>query len=143
MDTTASGTEQPPAVGARPGSSTGRLRTERVARLPKAPRFYLTYLSLPHDGSDPALPLGVCLVLQSIGGRDPRRVEVQLPDGTVRGTPRLRRGSMIGIATPAELPAVMDLGTVFVDWTSRDGERRTAWLRVPPVPARYRDRSAR
>ena len=48
----------------------------------------------------------------------------------------------MGVATPTEIGALAELGTVFVEWTSSDGVRRTTWLRVPSVPARYRVRRA-
>jgi len=123
----------------------GRVRPERVAALRRrrSPRFHLSWLPVPNDGSDPALPLGTCLVLRAVGGRPPRDVSVELPRGVVRSTRRLRPGSAVGLATPTEIDRLSEVGTVFVDWTSRDGVRRTAWLRVPPVPARYRARTGR
>ncbi|WP_423919426.1 hypothetical protein ACPEEZ_12295 [Frigoribacterium sp. 2-23] len=119
------------------------VRREQLVPLRRAPRFYLTYLPNPNDGTDPALPLGSCLVLKCIGGRPPRDVVVDLPTGAVRHSSKLRRESAIGIATPAELEAVVGIGTVFVEWVSRDGVTRTSWVKVPPIPARYLDRSAR
>jgi hypothetical protein len=138
MDTTASGTDQPPAVVHRAPRTLGRIRSERVPRLRRSPRFYLTYLDEPQATGDLSVPAGSCLVLRSIGGDDPRLVEVRLPDDSTAGIARLRRGSSVGVASPESLAAVVSLGTVFVDWTSPDGVRRTSWLRVPPIPARYR-----
>ena len=117
------------------------IRPERVVALRRPPRFYLTYLDAPNDGRDPGLPLGTCLVLKAIGGQTPRRVEVDLPGGTVRTARKLPRGAGLAVASPDDLAAVAELGTVFVEWTSLDGMSRTAWVRVPPVPARYRDRT--
>jgi len=119
-----------------------RAPRERPLSLRRAPRFFLSYLLLPNDGTDPSLPLGTCLVLRSVGGDAPRRVVVDLPAGATRTTERLLPGTAVGVATPVELPALVELGTVFVEWEARDGVRRTAWLRVPPVPARYRSRAA-
>lgn len=115
-----------------------RLLRERPLSPRSAPRFFLSYLLLPNDGTDPATPLGTCLVLRSVGGSRPRRVVVDLPGGTTRTAERLPTGAAVGIATPVELPRLVELGTVFVEWEARDGVRRTAWVRVPPVPARYR-----
>lgn len=115
-----------------------RLLRERPLSRRRAPRFFLSYLLLPNDGTDPATPLGTCLVLRSVGGSRPRRVVVDLPGGATRSAERLPADTAIGIATPVELPRLVELGTVFVEWEARDGVRRTAWVRVPPVPARYR-----
>ncbi|QNE44571.1 hypothetical protein F1C15_12775 [Frigoribacterium sp. NBH87] len=153
MSTTSSDADGVTATGARLGAR-GRtrprvdpssVRPERVVALRRrsAPRFYLTYLQSPNDGSDPAVPLGTCLVLRAIGGQTPRRVSVELPHDVVRTASSLRRGASVGIATPGELDELAALGTVFVEWVSRDGVTRTAWLRVPPTPARYRAGTAR
>ena len=138
MDTAASGTDQPSDVVHRAPRTLGRIRSERAPRLRRAPRFYLTYLDEPQASGDRSVPTGSCLVLRSIGGDDPRLVEVRLPDDSTVGTARLRRGSSVGVASPESLAALVSLGTVFVDWTSPDGVRRASWLRVPPIPARYR-----
>jgi len=127
-----------PAVVARPR----RVRVERPRRLRHGTDFVLTWLDLPNDGSDPTLPLGTCLVLRTVG-RAARDVLVDLPGGPVRGRDTLRPGSPLGIAAPVELEALVAVGTVFVEWSDRRGGARTTWLRVPPVPARYRTRSAR
>lgn len=119
-----------------------RVRRERVARVRRPATFVLTWLDLPNDGADPTLPLGTCLVLRTVG-RPVRDVLVDLPGGPVRGRERLRPGAMLGIATPVELDALVALGTVFVEWSDGRGGSRTTWLRVPPVPARYRSPAAR
>jgi hypothetical protein len=141
----ATATGAPRGARTRPRLGSATVRPERVVALRRrsAPRFYLTYLQSPNDGSDPAVPLGTCLVLRAIGGRTPRHVSVELPHGVVRTSPALRRGSSIGVAAPSELDDLAALGTVFVEWVSRDGVSRTAWLRVPPTPARYRAGTAR
>ncbi|KQS22893.1 hypothetical protein [Frigoribacterium sp. Leaf186] len=114
-----------------------RVRPERVTRVRRPATFVLTWLDLPNDGEDPGLPLGTCLVLRTVG-RSVRDVLVDLPGGSVRGRDKLRPGTMLGIATPVELDALVALGTVFVEWSDGRGGSRTTWLRVPPVPARYR-----
>lgn len=131
-------------VGAAPATSTrpARLRRERTTRLRRPATFVLSWLDLPNDGSDPTLPLGTCLVLRTVG-RPARDVLVDLPGGPVRGRDKLRPGAPLGIATPVELDAVVALGTVFVEWSDGRGVSRTTWLRVPPVPARYRSPAAR
>ncbi|MBD8140097.1 hypothetical protein IFT36_05985 [Frigoribacterium sp. CFBP 13605] len=118
-----------------------RIRRERATRLRRPATFVLSWLDLPNDGSDPTLPLGTCLVLRTVG-RPARDVLVDLPGGPVRGRDKLRPGAPLGIATPVELDALVALGTVFVEWSDAHGVSRTTWLRVPPVPARYRSPAA-
>jgi hypothetical protein len=140
MDSTAHGTDAVRASAALQRADDRRVRPERAVRLRRVPTFVLTWLDVPNDGSDPALPLGTCLVLRSVGGQTPRDVVVELPGGVARRTDALRRRSTMGVATPTEIGTLAELGTLFVEWTSSDGVRRTTWLRVPTVPARYRVR---
>jgi hypothetical protein len=140
MDSTAHGTDAVRASAPLQRADDRRVRPERAVRLRRVPAFVLTWLDVPNDGSDPALPLGTCLVLRSVGGQTPRDVVVELPGGVARRTDALRRRSTMGVATPTEIGALAELGTLFVEWTSSDGVRRTTWLRVPTVPARYRVR---
>ena len=142
MDSTAHGTDAVRASAPQQLRDDRRVRPERVVRLRRAPSFFLTWLDVPNDGSDPALPLGACLVLRRVGGQTPRDVVVELPGGVARRSDALRRRSAMGVATPTEIGALAELGTVFVEWTSSDGVRRTTWLRLPAVPARYRVRRA-
>ena len=141
MDSTAHGTDAVRASAPLQLADDRRVRPERTVRLRRAPVFVLTWLDLPNDGSDPTLPLGTCLVLRTVG-RPARDVLVDLPGGPVRGRDKLRPGAPLGIATPVELDAVVALGTVFVEWSDARGVSRTTWLRVPPVPARYRSPAA-
>ncbi|TWX40444.1 hypothetical protein ES689_03015 [Frigoribacterium sp. ACAM 257] len=113
---------------------------ERFPRLRRAPLFSLDWLDVPNDVGRAGMPLGTCLVLRCTGGRVPENVVVELADGDVRRTDALGQHSELGIATPLELTALVDIGTVFVEWSSSGGARRTTWLRVPPVPSRYRVR---
>lgn len=131
---------QPTAGTTRARFDTSGIRPERASRLRRPARFVLTYLDLPNDGSDPSLPLGTCLVLRAVG-RTVRDVLVDLPGGPVRAREKLRPGAMLGIATPVELGALTEVGTVFVEWADSLGTPRTSWLRLPPVPARYRSRT--
>lgn len=140
MDSTAHGTDAVRASASLTLADGGRVSPERTVRLRRAPVLVLTWLDVPNDGSDPALPLGTCLVLRSVGGQTPRDVVVEVPGGVARRTDALRRRSTMGVATPTEVGTLAELGTLFVEWTSSDGIRRTTWLRVPTVPARYRVR---
>ena len=134
-----------PTATALPAPATAtrvrRVRRERTTRLSRPAAFVLSWLELPNDGSDPTLPLGTCLVLRAVG-RPVRDVLVDLPGGPVRGRDKLRPGAPLGIATPVELDALTALGTVFVEWSDAHGVSRTTWLRIPPVPARFRSPAA-
>jgi hypothetical protein len=130
-----------PSAPAATTTGPARVRRERITRVRRQATFVLSWLDLPNDGSDPTLPLGTCLVLRTVG-RPVRDVLVDVPGGPVRGRDRLRPGAPLGIATPVELDALLAVGTVFVEWSDGRGGERTTWLRVPPVPARYRSRAA-
>ena len=129
------------AASGDPSATPVAVLFERAVHPSRPASFVLTWLELPNDGSDPSLPLGTCLVLRAVG-RPVRNVLVDLPGGPVRGRDKLRPGAPLGIATPVELDALAALGTVFVEWSDARGVSRTTWLRVPPVPARYRSPAA-
>jgi hypothetical protein len=81
------------------------------------------------------------LALGNAGRRSAADVTVDVPGGATVALARLRRNGRVLVAAldePGTIAAAVSLGTVFVDWTDGHGHRRSAWLRVPPVPSRFR-----
>jgi hypothetical protein len=84
-------------------------------------------------------PVG--LTLGNAGRRSALDVSIDIPTGPQVGRSRLRRNGHVLVASldePGSIQATIAVGVVFVDWTDREGERRSVWLRVPPVPTRFR-----
>lgn len=84
-------------------------------------------------------PVG--LSLGNAGRRSAADVTIDIPTGPQVAASRLRRNGRVLIAAldvPGSIEATITVGVVFVDWTDRHGERRSVWLRVPPVPTRFR-----
>lgn len=127
-----------PAVGPRrapAGPVTRPVRT-RPARSP----FTLTYLDAPTTVETPGIPTGTCLVLRNTGGRALRWASVTPVDGTVGarvGRPLPRHGDL-GLGGREDVARLAAASDLFVDWVDQAGTDRSTWMRVPPVPARYR-----
>lgn len=84
-------------------------------------------------------PVG--LTLGNAGRRSAVDVSIDIPTGPQVDRARLRRNGRVLLASldePGSIQATIAVGVVFVDWTDRHGERRSVWLRVPPVPTRFR-----
>jgi hypothetical protein len=118
------------------------LPAERARVAVRSPRaadaeLFLTWVD-PVVTGDLRTPSGLAV---GNGGRRPARdVSVDLPTGSHIATARLARSARLLVAStdePGSIAAAVRAGTVFVDWTDRDGDRRTDWLRVPPLPARF------
>ncbi|PSL38173.1 hypothetical protein CLV49_1787 [Labedella gwakjiensis] len=84
------------------------------------------------------------LAIGNAGRRAAHDVSVDSPAGESISAARLARSGRLLVASvdePGSIAAVVTTGTVFVDWTDRNGDRRTDWLRVPPLPARFSARA--
>jgi hypothetical protein len=120
--------------------------TERVPVAPPARRatdaeLFLTWID-PVVTGELRTPSG--LAVGNAGSRSAHDVSVDLPTGSHISAARLVRSARLLIASvdePGSIAAVVAAGTVFVDWTDRNGDRRTDWLRVPPLPARFSARA--
>ena len=80
------------------------------------------------------------LAIGNAGRRAARDVSVDSHAGGGISVARLARYGRLLVASvdePGSIAAAVAAGTVFVDWTAQNGERRTDWLRVPPLPARF------
>lgn len=126
---TASPTSAPAPVGADHG--------RRGRRGPEADLF-LSWIDPIVTGSL-STPSG--LALGNAGRRAASDVVADVPNGPRLASERLRRHGRLLVASvdePGSITAVVAVGTVFVDWTDARGDRRSAWLRVPPLPSRFR-----
>jgi hypothetical protein len=84
-------------------------------------------------------PVG--LSLGNAGRRSATDVVIDIPTGPQVSRARLRRNGRMLVASLDEagsIEATIAVGLVFVDWTDRHGERCSVWLRVPPLPTRFR-----
>lgn len=80
------------------------------------------------------------LAIGNAGRRAAHDISVDSPAGESISAARLARSGRLLIASidePGSIAAAVTAGTIFVDWTDRNGDRRTDWLRVPPLPARF------
>ncbi|RUR01877.1 hypothetical protein [Labedella endophytica] len=130
IDRVAATTAPTSPIGA-PAAAMGRHRTGRA-------ELFLTWIDPIITGSL-VTPSG--LALGNAGRRTARSVVVDVPNGPQIAVDRLRRNGRIVVASlqePGSVAAVVAVGTVFVDWTDHHGQNRSAWLRVPPLPSRFR-----
>ncbi|RWZ52769.1 hypothetical protein ELQ90_02155 [Labedella phragmitis] len=109
----------------------------RLRRLPDVDLFLVW--TDPFVTGPARTPVG--LTLGNAGRRSAVAISIDIPTGPQVTKARLRRNGRIIVASldePGSIQATIAVGLVFVDWTDRHGERRSIWLRVPPVPTRFR-----
>jgi hypothetical protein len=127
-------------------ASSSRTAERVVARAPRSRRaadaeLFLTWVD-PVVTGDLRTPSG--LAVGNAGRRPARDVLVDLPTGSRIDAVRITRSARLLVASiddPGSIAAAVRAGTIFVDWTDRNGDRRTDWLRVPPLPARFSARA--
>ena len=129
-----------PATAASLPRTTERVAVTQPRRRAADAELFLTWVD-PVVTGELRTPSG--LAVGNAGRRPARDVSVDLPGSRI-AAPRLARSARLLVASvdePGSIAAVVRAGTVFVDWTDRNGERRTDWLRVPPLPARFAARA--
>jgi len=124
----------PATAASLPRATTAAAVAPRPRRVADA-ELFLTWVD-PVVTGELHTPSG--LAIGNAGRRAAHDVSVDSPAGDSISVPRLARSGRLLVASvdePGSIAAVVTAGTVFVDWTDRHGDRRTDWLRVPPLPA--------